>query len=121
MLVPSEKADNLMAGVIPLTSSICHPGPISISRDSASGFVSLAKGDKQLQALTITIATRDKFNKNFNAVVNHMCQELEEEISKQCLKGGKISQSQLRLLSSSSIQDFPCNTGVCIKCSVLTL
>ncbi len=83
MLIPSEKADDLKAGVILLTSNIRHPGPISVSTDSASGFASLSKGDKQLQDLNITITTRDEFNKNFNAVVDHACQELEAEIRKQ--------------------------------------
>ena len=36
-----------------------------------------------------------EFNKNFNAVVNHACQELEKEIKKQAPEGGQISQSQL--------------------------
>ena len=95
MLVPSEKADDLKAGVILLTSNVRHPGPIMISTDSASGFASLSKGDKQLEDLNITISTRDEFNKNYNAVVDHACQELEGEIRKLAPEGGQITQAQL--------------------------
>ena len=31
----------------------------------------MAKGDKQLQDLNISLSTRDEFNKNYNAVVDH--------------------------------------------------
>ena len=95
MLVPSEKADDLRAGVILLTNTMRHPGPIRVSTDSASGFSSLAKGDKQLDELNITITTRDEFNKNYNAIVDHACQELEGEIRKLCPEGGQITQAQL--------------------------
>ena len=95
MLINSEKAEDLKAAIILLTSNIRHPGPISISTDSAAGFSSLAKGDKQLQDLNITVETRDPFNKNFNAVVDHACQELENEIRKLLPEGGSINQFQL--------------------------
>ena len=95
MLINSEKADDLKAALILLTSNIRHPGPIHVSTDCATGFASLAKGDKQLQELNITISTRDEFNKNYNAVVDHACQELEGEIRKLLLDVGPISQSQL--------------------------
>ena len=55
----------------------------------------MAKGDKQLQDLNISISTRDEFNKNYNAVVDHACQELEGEIRKLLPEGGAINQSQL--------------------------
>ena len=76
MLIQSEKAEDLRAGLIILTSNIRHPGPITVTTDSGTGFVSLAKGDRQLEELGITIVTRDEFNKNYNAVVDHACQEL---------------------------------------------
>ena len=57
MLVQSEKAEDLKAGLIVLTSNVRHPGPIIVTTDSGAGFISLAKGDKQLEELGIT---RDK-------------------------------------------------------------
>ena len=95
MLVQSEKAEDLKAGLIVLTSNIWHPGPIIVTTDSSAGFVSLAKGDKQLEELGITIETRDEFNKNYNTVVDHACQELEEELRKLAPEAGTISQAQL--------------------------
>ena len=95
MLINSEKADDLKAALILLTSNIRHPGPIHISTDCAPRFASLTKGDKQLQDLNITMSTRDELNKNYNAVVDHACQELEGEIRKLLPEGGPISQSQL--------------------------
>ena len=42
----------------------------------------LARGDKQLEDLQITVETRDEFNNNYNTVVDHACLELEAEIRK---------------------------------------
>ena len=95
MMINSEKAEDLKTTLILLTSNIRHPGPIHISTDCAPGFSSLAKGDKQLQDLNISISTRDEFNKNYNAVVNNACQELKGEIRKLLPEGGAINQSQL--------------------------
>ena len=80
MLIPSKKADNLKSGIILLTRNIRHPSPITVSTNSAAGFVLLSKGDKQLKDLNITITTRNKFNKNLNALVDHACQELEGDM-----------------------------------------
>ena len=95
MLVQSEKADDLKTGLILLRSNIQHLGPITVITDSGTGFVSLANEDKQLKVLDITITTRDDFNKNFNAIVDHACQELEVEIRKLDPEAGTITQAQL--------------------------
>ena len=95
MLVQSEKADDLKTGLILLRSNIQHLGPITVITDSGTGFVSLANEDKQLKVLDITITTRDDFNKNFNAIVDHACQELEAEIRKLDPEAGTITQAQL--------------------------
>ena len=44
-----------------------------MTTDSAVGFASLARGDRQLKDLDITLQTRDEFNKNYNAIVDHAC------------------------------------------------
>ena len=59
MLVQSEKADDLKTGLILLRSNIRHPGPITVTTDSGTGFVSKANRDKQLKELYIMITTRD--------------------------------------------------------------
>ena len=59
MLIASEKADDLKAGLIILTDNVRHPGPITVTTDSVVGFTSLARGDKQLKDLNITLQTRD--------------------------------------------------------------
>ena len=66
-----------------------------MTTDSSVGFASLAKGDKQLTDLYITMQTRDEFNKNYNAIVDHACQELEAEIRKLAPEAGPITQAQL--------------------------
>ena len=55
MLIGSEKAEDLRAGLIILTNTVRHPGPITVTTDSAVGFASLARGDKQLTDLNITV------------------------------------------------------------------
>ena len=42
-----------------------------------------------------SLITADEFNKNFNAVVDKACQEIEAELRKLCPEGGKISNLDL--------------------------
>ena len=78
-------------GIINLTTSVRHPGPITIVTDSAPGLLSLAKSDKDLHDLHISIVIKDHLNKNYNAVVDRACQDLEVEIRKLTPEGGKIN------------------------------
>ena len=82
-------------GLINLTTSIRHPGPITIVTDSAPGLLSLAKSDKDLRDLHITIVIKDHLNKNYNAVVDRACQDMEQEIRKLAPEGKKINPSLL--------------------------
>ena len=82
-LTISEKAINLKRSLINLTTPVRSPGPITISTDNATGFQSLEKNrDKELIKLQITLQTADKFNKNYTAVVDKACQELEAKLRK---------------------------------------
>ena len=94
-LIPSEKAQDLKLGIINLTTPIRHPGPITIVTDSAPGLLSLAKADKELRDLHISVVIKDHFNKNYNAVVDRACQDMEQEIRKLAPEGKKISPSLL--------------------------
>ena len=94
-LIPSEKAQDLKLGIISLTTPIRHPGPITIVTDSAPGLLSLAKTDKDLRDLHISVVLKDPFNKNYNAVVDRACQDIEQEIRKLAPEGHKISPSLL--------------------------
>ena len=69
-IIPSEKAQDLKSGIINLTTSIRHPGPITVVTDSAPGFISLAKDDKDLQDLHVSLILKDHLNKNYNTVVD---------------------------------------------------
>ena len=82
-------------GLIHLTTSIRHPGPITIVTDSAPGLLSLAKSDKDLRDLHINIVIKDHLNKNYNAVVDRACQDMEQEIRKLAPEGKKINPSLL--------------------------
>ena len=69
-IIPSEKTQDLKSGIINLTTSIRHPGPISVVTDCPPGFVSLANEDKDLRDLHVMIILKDHLNKNYNAVVD---------------------------------------------------
>ena len=69
-ILASEKAHDLKAGIISLTTAVRHPGPISVVTDCAPGFMSIAKDDKDLRDLHISLILRDQLNKNYNAVVD---------------------------------------------------
>ena len=77
MILASEKAQDLKVGIISLTTPIRHPGPISMVTDCAPGFISIAKDDKDLKDLHISLILKDQLNKNYNAVVNRACQDVE--------------------------------------------
>ena len=94
-LIKSEKAEDLRSGLISLTTPVRHPGPILVTTDAAPGFISLAKGDKQLNDLLINIKLKDQLNKNYNAVVDRACQDIERELRKLAPEGGKINESIL--------------------------
>ena len=94
-LIPSEKAQDLKLGLINLTTSVRHPGPITIFADSAPGLLSLAKSDKDLRDLHISIVIKDHLNKNYNAVVDRACQDMEQELRKLAPEGKKINPSLL--------------------------
>ena len=94
-LIPSEKEEDLKSGLISLTTPIRHPGPITIVTDWAPGFIAAAKSDKQLQDLFISIQLKDQLNKNFNAVVDRACQDIESELRKLTPEGDKINQATL--------------------------
>ena len=77
-LTSSEKAEDLKRSLITLTTPVRHPGPIVISTDNATGFQSLEKNkDPELAKLLISLKTTDEFNKNYTAVVDKACQEIE--------------------------------------------
>ena len=99
MLIPSEKEEDLKSGLITLTTPIRYPGPITIVTDWAPGFISAARNDKQLKDLHINIQLKDQLNRNFNAVVDRACQDLEAELRKLAPEGEKINQATLATLS----------------------
>ena len=47
-IIPSEQTNDLKPGIMNLTTSLRHPGPITVVTDWAPGFISAAKNDKQL-------------------------------------------------------------------------
>ena len=95
IILKSEKSVDLKSGIIKLTTPVRHPGPISVVTDWAPGFISLAKDDKDLKELHIDIVLKDQLNKNYNAVVDRACQDVEKEIRKLAPEGKKISECTL--------------------------
>ena len=77
-ILKSEKAVDLKSGIMNLTTPIRHLGPISVVTDYAPGFISLAKDNKDLKELHIQIVLKDQLNKNYNAVVDRACQDIEK-------------------------------------------
>ena len=73
-----------------------HPGPIVISTDNATGFQSLEKNkDPELTKLLISLKTADEFNKNYTAVVDKACQEIEAELRKLKPEGDKVNNTDI--------------------------
>ena len=95
-LIHSEQAEDLKAALIELSSPVRYPGPITISTDEAPGFRSLVKQkDQQLADLDINLNPPDSLNKNYNAVVDKACQELEMELRKILPEGQKLNNIHL--------------------------
>ena len=51
--------------------------------------------DPHLKSLEIDLKTSDEFNKNFNAVIDKGCQELESELRKLLPEGQKVDSTNL--------------------------
>ena len=51
--------------------------------------------DEELNKLQITVITADEFNKNYTAVVDKACQEIEAELRKLRPEGGKVTVTDL--------------------------
>ena len=52
--------------------------------------MSAAKNDKQLKDFYINLLLKDQLNKNFNVVMDRASQDIETEIRKLTLEGGRI-------------------------------
>ena len=101
-IVQSEKTQDLKSGIINLTTSIRHPGPISVVTDCAPGFISLGKDDRDLRDLHIKMVLKDQLN--YNAVVDRACQDMENEIRKLAPEGKRyLCQLWPRPLSPSTL------------------
>ena len=104
ILIKSEQTQDLEAALIILTSSIHNPGPITFTTGWASWFLALCKDtDTQPTALKITLYTQDKFNWNFNTVVDLACRELENKIWMLAHEGGSITEVQLTQTTVSQL------------------
>ena len=56
------------------------------------GFQSLQRsGDRELDRLQISVCTLDEFNRNYNAVIDKACQELEAELRKLLPEAQKVN------------------------------
>ena len=97
-LAVSEKAGDLKQSLISLTTPVRHPGPITVSTDNATRFRSLEKtNNTELAKLQISLRTADEFNKNYTAVVDRACQEIETELRKLQPEGGQVTNTDLAL------------------------
>lgn len=94
-IIPSEQTEDLKTGIIILTTSLRHPGLITVVTDWAPGFISAAKNNKQLHDLHISLILKDNLNVNFNAVVDRACQDLDSELRKIAPEGNKINSANL--------------------------
>ena len=94
-ILQSEKTQDLKSGIISLTTPLRHPVPISVVTDWAPGFISLAKDDKDLRDLHFKIILKDQLNKNYNAVVDRACQDIESKIRKLAPEGRTLYPSTL--------------------------
>ena len=95
-LIDTEQAEDLKRALIDLSSPVRFPGPITVTTDCAPGFNSLVKQkDSQLADLQITLTPGDEINKNYNAVIDKACQELEAELRKLLPEGHSLDTATL--------------------------
>ena len=74
------------------------PGEIYVAVDNAPGFRTLLNNnDEDVKKLQITMVKTDEFNKHSNAVVDKVCQELENEQKRLNQEGGQISNTVFKL------------------------
>ena len=119
-IMPSEKADDLNTGLINLTTSLRHPGPITIVTDWAPGFISTSNNDKDLKDLHISLVLKDNLNKNYNAVVDKACQDIEGELRKLSPEGNKINPTILAKATIATNALLRRKQGILLtKCTLL--
>ena len=78
--IGSEKAEDLKTALTVSTNAVRSNAAITVWVDSASGFKSLAKNNRELSYLGISIELSDSNNKNGLAIVDKAIQELEKDI-----------------------------------------
>ena len=87
---------------------------LSVVTDWAPGFISLTKDGKDLRDLHIKIVLKDQLNRNYNAVVDRACQDIENEIRKLAPEGRKLSPSTVAKATISVNTILTRKQGICI-------
>ena len=88
MFIKSEKAEDLLEGILLTTSPLRSSLTANIRVDQAPGFRKLFKSKTSLQDLNITLEPGEAKNKNALALVDKKMKELEDEIRKLASYGG---------------------------------
>ena len=82
MFIDREDADSMRNAIVQLISPIRVKEQVIVRTDNATGFQALARNDKKLSTLQITIELSDPHNKNGNSCVDKAISELINEITK---------------------------------------
>ena len=95
--IPSEQKQDLLQGLIQSTTPVRRSDVINVRTDRAPALSSLANTPPpDLIKAGITISLPDQhFNKNTNAKVDKIIQELQLEIKKHCSESRPISSAEL--------------------------
>ena len=92
MLLMSEKREDMIEGILALTTPIRHSNKIVVRVDRAPALKSLAENkNEELSRNGIKLDLGESMNKNSNCSVDRKIQELELEIKKLCPKETPIS------------------------------
>ena len=88
MFIKSEKAEDLLEGILLTTSPLRSSLTANIRVDQASGFRKLFKSKTSLSDLNITLEPGEAKNKNAVSLVDKKIKELEDEMRKLTNNGG---------------------------------
>ena len=92
MLLTSEKTEDMVEGILALTTPIRHSNKIVVRVDCAPALKSLAKNtNEELVRNGVRLELGESMNKNSNCSIDKKIQELELEIKKLCPKETPIS------------------------------
>jgi hypothetical protein len=112
-LIPDERKGTLKAAIIETTASLKPPSGCVVRVDGATALHSLI-ADRDLQRENITLEPGRLKNRNKNPIAEKGIQELEDELKREYLDGGPVTDSTLALVTATLNMRL-CSRGLSAK------